>query len=237
MAGRKGYGQFCPVAKAAEVVAERWTPLILRELMVGSRRFNELRRGVPLMSSALLSQRLKELEHAGIIKRHEGKGRNAEYLLSAAGLELRPIIEGLGVWGARWTPSNLTEDDYDPGLLMWDMRRNIDVGRLPQGVRTVVEFHLHGAKPAMRRWWLVVDAGDVDLCLKDPGHEVQLQVEADLKTMVEVWMGRQSLAAATRSGKLKFEGAPALASRFRESLKLSLFAPAARPVKADPASR
>lgn len=227
MAARKGYSQFCPVAKAAEIVAERWTPLVLRELIAGSRRFNELRRGVPLMSSALLSQRLKELEHAGIIERRAGVGKNAEYHLSEAGQELRPIIEALGFWGARWTRSRLTSEDYDPSLLMWDIRRNIDVERLPGGQRTVIEFHLHGAEPAFRRWWLVVDEGEVDLCLKDPGYEVNLHLSAELRAMVEVWMGRQSMGEATRAGKLTFEGPRTLASSFLKSLKLSVFARAA----------
>lgn len=224
MTVHKGYGQFCPVAKAAEIVAERWTPLVLRELMAGSRRFNELRRGVPLMSSALLSQRLKELEYAGVIERRAGEGKNVEYHLSEAGQELRPIIEALGGWGARWTRSRLTKRDYDASLLMWDIRRNIDVGHLPGGQRTVIEFNLHGAEQAFRRWWLVVDEGQVDLCLKDPGYEVNLHLSADLRAMVEVWMGRQSMDEATRTGKLTFEGKPTLASSFRKSLRLSAFA-------------
>jgi DNA-binding HxlR family transcriptional regulator len=227
MAAHKGYGQFCPVAKAAEIVAERWTPLVLRELIAGSRRFNELRRGVPLMSSALLSQRLKELEQAGVIERRAGEGKVAEYHLSEAGLELRPIIEALGVWGARWTRSRLTSADYDPSLLMWDIRRNIHIARLPEGRRTVIEFNLHGAEPAFRRWWLVVAGGEVDLCLKDPGYDVNLLVSAGLKTMVEVWMGRQSMVEAARAGNLTFQGPPALVSSFRASLKLSPFARAA----------
>lgn len=224
MAGHKGYGQFCPVAKAAEIVAERWTPLVLRELIAGSRRFNELRRGVPLMSPALLSQRLKELEHAGIVERRAGEGRNVEYHLTEAGRELRPVIEGLGFWGARWMPGRLAPGDYDAGLLMWDIRRNIDLAHLPANRRTVIEFNLAGAEPACRRWWLVIEAGETDLCLKDPGYEVDLVVAADLKAMVEVWMGRQSMDQAVRAGKVRFEGPRALASSFRSSLKLSTFA-------------
>lgn len=223
MPAQKGYGQFCPVAKAAEIVAERWTPLVLRELISGSRHFNELRRGVPLMSSALLSQRLKELEAAGIIVRRAGEGRTAEYYLSQAGEELRPVIDALGVWGARWTPSRLTARDYDPSLLMWDIRRNIYVKMLPAG-RSVIQFDLFGAPQPYRRWWLVVEKGEVDLCLKDPGYEVSLQLLADLPELVEVWMGRRPLEDAVRTGKLKFEGEPSLAMSFRKSLKLSPFA-------------
>lgn len=224
MASHKGYGQFCPVAKASEIFAERWTPLVLRELIAGSRRFNELRRGLPRMSSALLSQRLKELEYAGIVERSAGEGGNAEYHLTDAGQELGPIIEALGFWGARWTRSRLTREDYDPSLLMWDIRRNIDIDRLPGGRRTVIEIDLHGADQAFRHWWLVVDAGDVDLCLKDPGYEVNLRVAADVKTMVEIWLGRQSMGEAKRTSKLTFDGPQSLASSFWRSLKLSPFA-------------
>ncbi|MGH9679555.1 MAG: winged helix-turn-helix transcriptional regulator [Candidatus Acidiferrales bacterium] len=224
MVARKGYGQFCPVAKASEIIAERWTPLVLREMICGSRRFNELRRGLPLISSALLSRRLKELEYAHIIERRTGAGKNAEYRLTEAGEELRPIIEALGFWGARWARSFLTPKDFDPSLLMWDIRRNIDVGKLPKGTRTVVEIELAGADPAHQHWWLVIDRGEVDLCLKDPRYEVNLHLSAELKTMVEVWIGRQSVHAAVRTGKLLFEGPSALSSSFRNSLKLSPFA-------------
>lgn len=227
MAARKGYGQFCPVAKAAEIFAERWTPLVLRELIVGSRRFNELRRGLPLMSSALLAQRLKELEQAGIVENRVGARGSAEYHLTQAGQELRPIIEALGFWGARWMRSRLTSQDYDPSLLMWDIRRNIDVQQLPEERRTVIEINLRGAEPALRRWWLVVDSGEVDLCLKDPGFEVNLQLSADLRTMVEVWTGRQSMSEAMRAGTLAFEGSRMLTSSFCKCMKLSPFARAA----------
>lgn len=224
MAAHKGYGQFCPVAKAAEIVAERWTPLVLRELIAGSRRFNELRRGVPLMSSALLSQRLKELEHAGVILRHAGQGRTAEYVLSEAGRELQPIIEALGVWGTRWTRSRLTRQDYDASLLMWDIRRNIDLNLLPNDRRTVIEFHFPDAPASYRRWWLVVSPGEVDLCLKDPGHDVDLHLTANVRSMVEIWMGYLPLDRAARTGQLTLEGPRSLAANFRKSLKLSSFA-------------
>lgn len=224
MAAHKGYGQFCPVAKAAEIVAERWTPLVLRELIAGSTRFNDLRRGVPLMSSALLSQRLKELESAGVIERRTGEGKITEYHLSQAGLELRPIIEALGFWGARWTRSRLTAADYDASLLMWDIRRNIDAARFTAAPRTVVEFNLRGAEQACRRWWLVVENGEIDLCLKDPGYEIDVRVAADVRTLTEVWMGRESIDSALRAARLAIEGNRSLVSQFRKSLKLSPFA-------------
>ena len=225
MAGHRGYGQFCPVAKASEIVAERWTPLVLRELIAGSHRFNELRRGVPLMSSALLSQRLKELEHAGIIERRSVDGV-IEYHLSKAGEELQPVIDALGLWGARWTPSRLTRNDYDASLLMWDIRRRVDASQLPPS-RTVVEFDLRGAERRYARWWLVASDRDVDLCLKDPGHEVNVRVDADVRALVDVWMGRQRMDDAIRAGTIAFQGPRPLVSSFRKSLGLSVFAPAA----------
>src|SRR5687768_15061279 len=155
----KGYGQFCPVAKAAEIFAERWTPLVLRELACGSRRFSELHRGVPLMSRTLLTQRLRHLEHAGIIRSAaKPKGRGQEYFLTAAGEELRPLIDGLGEWGQRWARSQIDADDLDPGLLMWDMHRRLNVERLPAH-RVVVLFDFRGVPKAwrtLRTFWLIL---------------------------------------------------------------------------------
>jgi len=219
-----GYGQFCPVAKAAEIVAERWTPLVLRELIAGSCHFNEIRRGVPLMSPSLLSQRLRELEDAGVVERRRSRGRAHEYVLTPAGNALRPIIESLGMWGDRWARSRIQPRDYDPGLLMWDIRRNIDVALLPADRRTVVEFDVTGVARELRRWWLVVDGGEIDLCLKDPGHEVDIHVTGHIRAFVEVWMGHLPLPGAVRDGALVFEGPRSLVASFRKSLKLSVFA-------------
>ena len=222
MAKKSGYGQFCPVAKAAEIVAERWTLLVLRELILGSRRFNELRRGVPLMSPTLLSQRLRELEDSGVVERKSGTDeRSVEYHLTQAGQELGPIIMSLGQWGRRWVRSRLKAQDYDPALLMWDIRRRIDSGRLPVSSRTVVEFNLEGSARQLRRWWLVCEKGEIDLCLKDPGYPVQLQVLGDVRTLADVWLGYLSMDQAIASRKLLFEGPRQLASDFRKSLKLS----------------
>ena len=225
MAKKKGYGQFCPVAKAAEIVAERWSLLVLRELILGSHRFNELRRGVPLMSPSLLSQRLKELEDGGVVVRHStSSDRGAEYHLTEAGKELGPIIVSLGQWGARWVKGNLQPEDYDPALLMWDMRRRIDLALLPKEERTVVAFDLDGSPKQLRRWWLVVEDGDVDVCLKDPGYPVSIDVSGDLHSLVEIWMGRLPMDQAVRYGKISFEGPKPLTTAFRKSLKLSTLA-------------
>ena len=196
-----GYGQFCPVAKAAEVLAERWTPLVVRELLAGSHRFSDLQRGVPLMSRALLSKRLKELERAGVVEKRDVPGRqHQEYFLTPAGRELRPLIEGLGAWGQRWILFDLEDEDLDPSLLFWDIRRSIEAERLPDH-RVVVRFDLRDVRGSRKRWWLVADADETDVCMTDPGFEVQLRVETTLRDLTRYWIGhldwRGLLAAGT----------------------------------------
>jgi DNA-binding HxlR family transcriptional regulator len=221
----KGYGQFCPVAKAAEILTERWTPLVLRELICGSTRFNDLRRGVPLMSSSLLSQRLKFLEQEGVIERRTARaGRGFEYHLTDAGRELEPLIMRMGEWGARWVPSRLGPEDRDVALLMWDMRRCVKPENFPRR-RTVVAFEFTDAPRNKRRWWLVSEATEADLCLTDPGYEVDLFVVTDVRTMTAVWTGDLSLEAATASGALEAHGPTDLCRRLSAWLGLSAFAP------------
>ena len=230
VARMRGYGQFCPVAKASEIVAERWTPLVLRELLCGSQRFNDLHRGVPLMSRTLLARRLRELEDAGVIQRREA-GAGPEYHLTPAGEELRPIIEQLGTWGHRWARKDVA-DDLDPSVLMWDLRRRIDQSSIP-AQRVVVRFDLAGvsrAHAAQRTWWLVLEPGEVDLCLKDPGFPVDVTVAADLAALTRVWMGRLAFAEAARRGDVRTEGPRALVRAFPGWLGLSLFASVEMPV-------
>jgi DNA-binding HxlR family transcriptional regulator len=228
----KGYGQFCPVAKAAEIVAERWTPLVLRELVCGSHRFSHLHRGVPLMSRSLLAQRLTQLEDAGIIRsaaRTTGRGR--EYFLTAAGEELRPLIERLGEWGQRWARSQVSAGDLDPGLLMWDIRRRLNTERLPDR-RVVVQFDFRAVPRTVRRpatFWLILDRQDVDVCLKHPGFEIDLFVSADLVALTKAWMGDVRLADAMRAGLVSVEGSAALVHAFPGWLALSEFADVERP--------
>jgi DNA-binding HxlR family transcriptional regulator len=230
MVRKKGYGQFCPVAKASEIIAERWTPLVLRELLCGSQRFNDIRRGVPLMSPSLLSQRLKELEWAGIIERRAApEDRGWEYCLTEAGESLRPIVEQLGFWGDRFARSQMKGDDLDPGLLMWDVRRGVKADHLPDG-RVVIFFELSGAPKNKKYWWLVKDRDGVDLCMKDPGFDVDLTLSADLRTMTRVWMGDFEIREALGSGKLKLEGSAALKKSFRRWIGLSFFAQASSPI-------
>ena len=228
----KGYGQFCPVAKAAEVFAERWTPLVLRELACGSRRFSDLHRGVPLMSRTLLAQRLRQLEDAGIVRSAaKASGRGQEYYLTPAGEEFRTLIEGLGEWGQRWARSQVSADDLDPGLLMWDIHRRVHVERLPLQ-RVVVLFAFRGLPKqwrTLRYFWLILQRSDIDLCLKPPGYEVDLEVDADLAALTKVWMGDVRLSEAMRSGLVRLKGPGPLVRAFPGWLALSPFAGVERP--------
>jgi DNA-binding HxlR family transcriptional regulator len=231
----KGYGQFCPIAKAAEIVAERWTPLVLRELVVGSTHFNDLRRGVPLMSSSLLSQRLKRLEMEGVVERRPASaGHGCEYHLTPAGRELEPLIMMMGDWGARWVRSRLAADDLDVGLLMWDMHRRVRPDQFPAR-RVVVGFEFSDVAKGKRHWWLVSEDSAVDLCVKDPGYEVDLFVHSDVRTMTAVWIGNMRLAQAMESGRLEVEGPRQLRARFGSWLNLSSFAPIKDQRTPDPA--
>jgi DNA-binding HxlR family transcriptional regulator len=218
------YGQYCPIAKSLELLAERWTLLIVRELLMGSRRFNDLRRGVPLMAPSMMSQRLKALADGGIIV-HErsSSGHFREYHLTSAGEELRPLIVQIGTWGQRWSRSKMTADDLDASFLMWDIRRNVHVDRLPRE-RVVIFFEFPDAKKGMKNWWLVVDSGEVDLCLEDPGHEVDVTLSSNLRTMTQIWMGDMSLVQARAKGLLKVSGAAKLVRGIGSWLGASPFA-------------
>ncbi len=196
----RGYGQFCPVTKAAEVFAERWTPLILRELLYGSHHFGELQRGIPRLSQRLLAQRLRSLER---------------------GEELGQVVELLGGWGYRWAVARLTEADLDPAALMWVVHRLIDPARLPER-RVVVRVELRD--DPRRAWWLVMKRPDVDLCLRDEGFEVDLVVRADTATLAQVCLGRRDLRQAIRQGLVELEGSTEAQRGFPERLGTTPFA-------------
>ena len=223
------YGQFCPVSKAMELLDERWTMLVVRELLMGSRHFNELRRGVPRMSPALLSTRLRTLVRAGIVERHEAAGRTS-YTLTEAGEELRPIVMALGEWGTRWIP-DLGDVDLDPHLLMWDVHRNVDLGAVPAG-RTVLGFTFTYVVGKARNWWLVIDPEAVDICDFDPGHPVAATVETDLRTLTEIWRGDVDWTSAQRSGALVLRGSAPVRRALPGWLRLSGFAAVPRPARA-----
>lgn len=219
------YGQFCPVAMAAEILCTRWTILVLRELGAGSTRFNDLRRGVPRMSPALLSQRLKELESAGVVERVATRETGVfDYQLTAAGRALEPLVRGFGDWGQRWVDSEISLQRLDAQLLMWDMRRNLDPEPLPDR-RSVIQFRYPELPAERRSWWLVVEPGtEVDLCGVDPGHEVDLYVSSDLRTMTAIWMGHDTVRVAIRDERLILTGDSRIASDIQQWLGCSPFA-------------
>ena len=217
------YGQFCPMAKAAEILCERWSLLVIRELTAGSRHFNDLRRGVPLMSPSLLSRRLKQLEAAGVVARAQDE-RGIGYVLTPAGAELQPLVGLMAEWGSKWVRRRLGNDDLDAGLLMWDMRRTVDPSRFPPDRRIVVRFEFADASPGKRSWWLVSQHDGIDLCLEDPGFDVDVLVEAPLHVMTAVWMRDVPFRSATRSLGLKVSGERDICRRLPEWLGASALA-------------
>lgn len=219
------YGQFCPVALATEVLSERWTLLIVRELLTGSRRFNELRRGVPRMSPTLLSKRLAMLERLGVVERFErADGSRTEYQPTQAAEELRPVVEALGAWGMRWVRAPVTPDEHlDGGLLVWDMRRRVATENLPPQ-RVVVDLHLEGSTDGRTRFWLVLDRRDVDVCVVDPGYEVDLRVEGHVRDLVRYWMGDAELEELVARRELVVTGPTELVAGFPTWFERNVFA-------------
>jgi DNA-binding HxlR family transcriptional regulator len=226
------YHQFCPVAKAMELLDERWTLLIIRELVSGSERFNDLRRGLLRMSPTLLSKRLHQLTIAGIVTRTED-GTDVRYLLTPAGQELRPVVEALGVWGTRWI-GELGDADLDPKLLLWDMRRHIDRETVPRG-QTVLHFSFHDVTAASRDWWMVITEDNADLCDADPDYPVAVQVRTDLRSLTEVWLGDLRWSEALGSGAITLQGPSELRRGFPGWFTLSPFAAVPRSAQQLPA--
>ncbi|MCM8749775.1 helix-turn-helix transcriptional regulator [Thermomicrobiaceae bacterium CFH 74404] len=217
-----GYHQFCPVSKGAEIFAERWTPLILRELLCGSHRFSELLRGIPRISPNLLIQRLRSLERDGVIERRPARnGHGWEYYLTPAGEELGPVVELLGGWGYRWALGHLSEEDCDPETLMWFVHRQIKIDQLPDR-RVVVRFEFSD-DPKGRRFWLILDRPQVDLCLRDEGFEVDLEVQTDIVTFNRVYLGHLDLRDAIRRRLVLVEGDSSLARDFPDWIGTSPF--------------
>ncbi len=202
----KSYGQFCPVAKAAELFCERWTPLIIRDLSTGATRFSELKRGVPLMSPTLLSRRLKDLEAEGIIERRpKPKGRGATYHLTEAGMEFVPMVQALGLWGRRWSRRQLADGEIDLGLLIWALERRAKTdafGHTP----SVVKLELRDQPAGKRHWWFVNWPEGCELCLEDPGFDVDLYVTCTLADMIYLMRGDLPISRAIEEDRLDLVG-------------------------------
>jgi DNA-binding HxlR family transcriptional regulator len=224
------YGQFCPVAKAAEVLDERWTLLVVRELVAGSTRFNDIHRGVPRMSRTLLTKRLRTLVDQGLITRREER-QGPVYELTTAGNELAAVVDVIGQWGIRWL-SSLSDEDLDPALLMWDMHRRVDLGALPPG-RTVLAVVLDQAAPQLRNWWLVLDQHEADVCDYDPGFGTDLTMQASTGTLVRIWRGELGWDDAVRTSRLELRGPSELRRQVRTWFQLSPFATVSRPEARD----
>jgi DNA-binding HxlR family transcriptional regulator len=202
------YGQYCPTARAAEILGDRWTLLIVRDLLCGVQHFNQLERGLPGIPRALLAERLSRLLQVGVLERQAApKGQRTRYELTQAGKDLKPVIDMLTHWGARWAFGEPEPAELDPVLLLWWMRDRVLRERLP-GRRMVVEFAFRGAQTG--RYWLVLKPDDVSVCLKPPGFESDVLVTADLATLYGVWLGRIPLADALRDQRIELDGIPAL---------------------------
>lgn len=204
---RKGYGQFCPVAKTAEIFAQRWTPLMVRELCFGPRRFSDLQAALPLMSRSLLARRLDELEEAGIIERMPA-GPHHLYRITPPGESLRSVVEAMSSWGQRHGQGYIGPDDLDPGGLLWGLKRQIDQRRIPDpGI--VVRFDFRGlpaGKASLRYWWLVLSPREIEVCQKDPGKGVDVVINCDLAAFIDVWLGYRGLDEARATGSIAFSG-------------------------------
>lgn len=218
---RARYGQYCPLSMAAEILGTRWTLLLLRELLEGSTQFNDIARGVPLMSRSMLSQRLKDLEGAGIVtRRAEGRGKPTHYRLTEAGQSLGSIVRSIAEWGQEWIDTDPSLEDVDTDFLMWDVRRNL---RLPEDLASpfVLHFHFPDGPDGKTDHWLVVENGEIDVCYIDPGHDVDVHIEADVKDFTRVWMGWLPIVQAQDEGRLHVDGPPRFARDVPEWLGLS----------------
>ena len=221
----RGYAQYCPIAKASEILGDRWTLLIVREMLGGASGFNELQRGLPGISRSVLTERMRALERAEVVERRIGpKGRTLEYRLTIAGRDLEPVVQAIGEWGVTWSFTDPRPDELDPDLLIVWIARHVDRERLPAD-RTVIKFEFRN--PA-KRYWMVLEPSDVSVCLQHPGFDVDLEVIVDTATLYRVYLGRAELGDAMRARKLTVKGPQALQREFGRWFAWSAFAAASR---------
>ena len=227
----RSYAQYCPIAKASEILGDRWTLLIVREMLGGASGFNELQRGLPGISRSVLTDRLRSLERAEIIERRTGpKGRTLEYRLTLAGRDLEPVVQAIGEWGVTWSFTDPRPEELDPDLLIVWMARHVDREHLPPD-RTVVQFDFRD--PA-KRYWMVLERSEVSVCLQHPGFDVDLKVMVDTATLYRVYLGRAELGGAMRARQAdaeRPEGAPA---RLRALVRLERVRPGQPPGRRAP---
>jgi DNA-binding HxlR family transcriptional regulator len=212
----EGYGQYCPIARALDVLGERWTLLILRDLLTGTGRFNDLARGLPGLSRSLLSRRLHQLEAAGLVEHAAGA-----YVLTEAGQDLESMVFGLGAWGVRWLFGEPRPEERDADLLVWWIHRRLDTSAFPDR-RMVIHVRFHDDR---RQYWIVVDAAGPSMCTADPGFEVDVTITSDVGSLYEVWLGRLPIKEALRARRLAFDGPSAMTRLMPAALRLSPMAP------------
>lgn len=237
MPKKKGYGQYCPISVASEVIAERWTPLVLRGFFCGASRFSEIQKSVPRMSSALLSVRLRELESANIIEQVPSeRARGKEYRLTEAGRELFTVLDHMGMWAQKWLRREITRDEnLDPDVLMWELRQISLMADQRMEKRRVAQFHLSGVPIEKRAYWIIFEPEDTDVCIRDPGYEVDLWITAHIRTLVEIWLGHRTILEARRDESLRLDGSRREIEAFADWFSLSHFAKSgARPPKLEP---
>lgn len=225
------YGQYCPIAQALEILGERWTLLIIRDMLTGTRHFNDLKRGLPGLSTGLLSKRLRQLQRAGIVhKRSITAGRRTtEYHLTPAGRALQPVIGALLIWGVDWAFGEPSPEHLDPLLLMWWMHDHVDTAQLPDQ-RVVIQFDFHNA--TVDTYWLVLSQAESTVCLTDPGYDIDVLVDADLAVFFKVWLGKLDYHEALATGRVSITGIPRLTRAFPRWFTWSPAAPAVRAARA-----
>ena len=225
------YGQYCPIARGAEIFAERWTPLIIRNLSLGCGSFSEILEGAPGLSRTLLSQRLKQLEHFGIVESVPKPGRGHQYKLTSAGQDLFTVCKSLGEWGARWL--EIAPEQLDPYVALWSMCNALRRDRLPDR-RVVIRFDFTG-RPRRERYWLLIERGDTEICKTSPGLDEDLCITAEAEAFVKWHAGQLTWAQATRAQRIQLMGPSSLVRAFPTWNARSMFADV-RPVSRTPTS-
>jgi len=225
------YGQYCPIARGAEIFAERWTPLIIRNLQLGCGSFSEILAGAPGLSRTLLSQRLKQLERFGVVQSAPKPDRRGhQYQLTSAGHDLFSVCQSLGEWGARWL--EIAPEHFDPFVALWSMCNALRRDRLPDR-RVVVRFDFTG-RPRAERYWLLIELRETEICKTYPGLDEDLYIKAEAEAFIKWHAGQLTWAQATRENRIRIDGSPPLARAFPTWNARSAFAPHIKPVSRTP---